>query len=105
MNTTSSILSNTLSSVCRFAVGIDVGSEKCSLSILRPDKSLVIKPLEFANETSGYDFLFSKLQSLGVNPAEIGIGLEATGTQRVPDWENLYYRLAEQGYSLILLHP
>jgi transposase len=101
MNTTSSISLNTLSSTCRFAVGIDVGSEKCSLSVLRPDKVLVIKPLEFTNDADGYAFLSGKLQSLAVSPAEIGIGLEATG----PYWENLYYQLARQGYALILLHP
>jgi transposase len=101
MNTTGSIPLNTLSTRCRFAVGIDVGSEKCSLSILRPDKSLVAKPLEFTNDANGYSFVLGKLQSLDVNPAQIGIGLEATG----PYWENLYYQLAGQGHSLILLHP
>ena len=85
MNTTSSIPLNTISANCRFAIGIDVGSEKCSFSVLRPDKSTVLKPLDFSNDTDGLAFLRSKLQSLGVSPAEIGIGLEATGTPVVPD--------------------
>src|SRR5258708_6254923 len=101
MNTTSSNPLNAISTTCRFAVGIDVGSEKCALSVLRPDKSMVIKPFEFSNDLHGYTFLSTKLQSLEASPAEIGIGLEATG----PYWETLYYQLATQGYSLMLLHP
>jgi len=92
---------NQTSIVRRFAAGIDVGCEKCSISVLRPDKTVVIKPLEFTNDAQGYTFLLTKLVSLGVNPAEIVIGLEATGRY----WENLYHYLAKLGYSLILLHP
>ncbi|WJW69401.1 IS110 family transposase [Candidatus Chlorohelix allophototropha] len=84
-----------------FAVGIDVGCEKCSISVLRPDKTVVIKPLEFTNDAQGYAFVLTKLESLGVIPAQITIGLEATGRY----WENLYHYLARLGYNLILLHP
>lgn len=84
-----------------FAVGIDVGYEKCSFSVLCADKTVVIKPLEFTNDAAGYAFLVAKLASLAVNPAEITIGLEATGRY----WENLYHYLTALGYSLILLHP
>lgn len=77
------------------------GSEKCSFTVLRPDKAVVIKPLEFSNDTQGYAFLITKLQNLAVNPAEIIIGLEAKGRY----WENLYHYLAALGYGLILLHP
>lgn len=84
-----------------FAVGIDVGYEKCSFSVLRPDKSVIIKPLEFTNDAQGYAFLITKLQTLEVSPANITVGLEATGRY----WENLYHFLVAQGYTLILLHP
>src|SRR5215210_5568511 len=84
-----------------FAAGIDVGCEKCSLSVLRPDKTVVIKHLEFTNDAQFYSFLLSKLEGLGVHPTEITIWLEATGRY----WENLYHYLASQGYALILLHP
>ncbi|NWJ45458.1 MAG: transposase [Chloroflexi bacterium] len=82
-------------------MGIDVGCEKCSISVLRPDKTVVIKPLEFTNDAQGYAFVLTKLESLGVIPAQITIGLEATGRY----WENLYHYLARLGYNLILLHP
>ena len=101
MTTAAPLTLNQPSSLRLYAVGIDVGSEKCSFSVLRPDKSAVIKPLEFSNDTQGYAFLSTKLKSLEVSPAQITVGLEATG----PYWENLYHYLAALGYGLILLHP
>src|SRR4051794_9840936 len=101
MTTSAGITLNQVSVAHLFAVGIDVGSEKCNFTVLRPDKAVVIKPLEFSNDTQGYAFLITKLQNLGVSPTEIIIGLEATGRY----WENLYHYLAAFGYGLILLHP
>jgi transposase len=92
----------TLSSSAQlYAVGIDIGSEKCSFSVLSSDKSVIINPQEMTNDNTGYDLLISKLGSLALPANCFVIGLEATGRY----WENLYHRLQNQGYQVLLLHP
>src|SRR4051812_45041748 len=82
-------------------VGIDVGSESCTFCVLRPDRTLLIKPLAFPNTRDGFDLVHTKLAQLGAVPAQTQIGLEATGRY----WENLYVALRAHGYCLQLLHP
>jgi transposase len=89
------------SSSFAFVVGIDIGSAWCSFCILKPDKSQVIKPTEFANTMSGFAALQGHLEPLRVAPGQILIGLEATSRYG----ENLYHFLEQRGYSLCLLHP
>lgn len=84
-----------------FVVGIDVGSGQCSCCILRPDKTVLRKPHEFANAAPGFAALQTTLTALTVPPAAIHIGLEATG----PDWETLDYFLQPLGYTVVVLHP
>src|SRR5436305_1357752 len=62
----------------KYVVGIDIGSQTCSFCPLRPDKSQVIKPTDFANAPAGFALLLDKLERLGVSPEQILIGLEAT---------------------------
>jgi len=66
------------SSSFKYVVGVDIGSQMCSLCVLRPDKSQVIKPTAFANAPAGFSQLVDKLEPLGVPPAQMLIGLEAT---------------------------
>jgi transposase len=84
-----------------YLMGIDVGSATCSFALLHPDKTPVGKPGTFANTASGLAALDAQLTSLGVPPAPILVGMEATGLY----WENLYYWLRARGYQLLLLHP
>src|SRR5215471_14986621 len=85
----------------RYVVGIDIGSDQCSFCILKPDKSQVIKPTEFANAAAGFALLHEQLEHLGVAPGQVLIGLEATSRYG----ENLYRFLEQHGYQLCLLHP
>ncbi len=85
----------------KYVVGVDIGSQTCSMCAFRPDKSQVIKPTDFANATSGFVVVLTKLEALGVPPAQILIGLEATSRYG----ENLYHFLESRGYQLCLLHP
>jgi len=85
----------------QYVVGIDIGSQTCSLCGLKFDKSQVVKPTEFANDPTGFAHLLTKLEQLGVPPDQLLIGLEATSRYG----ENLYRFLQEQGYQLCLLHP
>jgi len=84
-----------------YVVGIDMGSEHCSFCTLKPDKSQVIKPTEFANAIAGFSLLQEHLERLGVAPGQVLIGLEATSRYG----ENLYRFLEQHGYQLCLLHP
>ena len=48
----------------QYVVGIDIGSEQCSFCTLKPDKSQVIKPTEFANAAAGFSLLHEQLERL-----------------------------------------
>lgn len=47
-------------STFQYVVGIDIGSQRCSLCGLKFDKSQVIKPTEFANDPTGFAHLLTK---------------------------------------------
>lgn len=85
----------------RYAVGIDVGSQSCSCCVLKPDKSIAIKPTNFVNAAPGFAALLEQLEHLKVPAGQILVGLEATSRYG----ENLYQFLAQRGYQLCLLHP
>ena len=85
----------------QLVVGIDISSQTCRFCALKPDKSQVIKPTEFANAPTGFGMLQEKLEQLGVPPEQVLIGLEATSRYG----ENLYHFLESRGYQLCLLHP
>ena len=59
-------------------VGVDIGSQTGSMCALRPDRSQVIKPTDVANATPGLTLVLNKLEALGVPPAQLLIGLEAS---------------------------
>jgi len=82
-------------------VGLDVGSETCTVAVLAPDKRVVLKPFDIANAGAGFTRLDQKLAQLDCAPHELIVGLEATGRY----WEPVYYFLQERGYRLLLLHP
>jgi hypothetical protein len=79
-----------------YVVGIDIGSQTCSFCVLKPDKSQVIKPTDFANAPTGFALLLDKFEGLAVSPELILIGLEATSRYG----ENLYRFLESRGYEL-----
>lgn len=80
----------------QLVVGIDSGSQTCSMCGLKPDKSQVIKPVKFAHAPAGFDVLQAKLAQLGIPPEQMLIGLEATSRYG----ENLYHFWESHGYQL-----
>ena len=62
----------------KYICGIDVGSQSCSGCVCRPDKSVVVKPVTFANAKDGWEVLFEKLTRLDAVLKQILIGMEAT---------------------------
>jgi transposase len=85
----------------QYVSGIDIGSQSCVGCIYRPDKQVIVKPMEFANTTTGWKVFVEKLEALGVPPSAILVGMEATSRYG----ENLYHELEQRGYALCLLHP
>ncbi len=85
----------------QYVVGIDIGSQTCRFCALKPDKSQVVKPTEFANAEAGFGLFLEKIEQLGAAPERILIGLEATSRYG----EKLYHFLETRGYQLCLLHP
>ncbi len=63
----------------QYVVGIDVGSETCFVSILRPDKTTVRAPFAITNAAPGFARLAATLAQLDCSPLQIRVGLEATG--------------------------
>jgi transposase len=84
-----------------YVVGIDIGSQACSFCTLKPDRTMVIKPTEFANAGVGLEDLQRQLERLGVPASQILIGMEATSRYG----ENRYWFLESRGYQLCLLDP
>lgn len=87
--------------IIKYVCGIDIGSQSCAGSICRPDKSVVIKSITFANAREGWQIWEEKLNQLDAPAGQILIGMEATSRYG----ENLYYELEQRGYVLRLLHP
>jgi transposase len=84
----------------KYVCGIDIGSQSCAGCILRLDKSIVVKPISFANAREGWQLWEGKLGQLDAKPTQILIGMEATSRYG----ENLYQELEQRGYVLRLLH-
>jgi transposase len=85
----------------KYVCGIDIGSQSCAGCITRPDKSVVVKSITFANAREGWKVWEEKLNQLDAAPNQIVIGMEATSRYH----ENLYHELEQQGYQMRLLHP
>ncbi len=100
MSTTASTSSEEEATI-KYVCGIDIGSQACAGCICRPDKSVVVKPITFANAKEGWQVLVEKLTQLDALPSQILIGMEATSRYG----ENLYHELDQRGYALCLLHP
>src|SRR5207249_307151 len=64
--------------VIKYVCGIDIGSQCCVGCICRPDKSVVIKSITFANAREGWQIWEEKLKQLDAPAGEILIGMEAT---------------------------
>lgn len=101
MKTTPSASSPEEEATIRYVCGIDIGSQSCSGCVTRPDKSVVVKPMTFANTQEGWKVFEEKLTKLDAAPNQIVIGMEATSRYH----ENLYHELEQRGYQLRLLHP
>ncbi len=77
MSTTASTSSEENATI-KYVCGIDIGSQAYAGCICRPDKSVVVKPMTFANAKEGWQVLVEKLTQLDALPGQTLIGMEAT---------------------------
>ncbi len=78
--------------VTTHVVGIDIGMESCTMACLTMDKRQLLKATPFANTLAGFNWLFERLDGLGVARTQILVGLEATSRYG----ENLLQALRQQ---------
>src|SRR5215472_12838880 len=74
--TTSS--TSTEEATIKYVCGVDIGSQSCAGCMCRPDKSVVVKSIMFANARDGWQIWQEKLNLLDAAPSQILIGMEAT---------------------------
>ena len=60
-------------------VGIDVAKDKHDCFIIDSEGEVLFKPFTIENTLDGFDFLFSRIQSVTDNLDKVKVGLEATG--------------------------
>jgi transposase len=85
----------------RYVVSIDVAKEANVVCALEAPSGTVRKPaLRIAATAEGYAQLRHWLEQWGT-PAELLIGLEATGVL----WEPLYEAVTQAGYTVLVLNP
>lgn len=80
----------------RFA-GIDVGSQAHVIAIVDDRGAVLLKPTSFAEDTGGYERMFSLLGE----PLDLLVALESTGHYG----RNLLASLIDKGYATALVNP
>jgi len=82
-------------------VGIDIAKREHVCAVLDERNNIVVKPFRFSNNSKGFKKLQAHLDTLGLDPSEMLIGMEATGSL----FENLYRHLKSLAYPVVLLNP
>ena len=82
-------------------LGIDIAKKKHNASLLDHQGQIVFTNLAFTNDDAGLEKLLKRISALGKIPADIIVGMEATGYY----WILLFQHLKEQGYDVLLLNP
>ena len=82
-------------------VGIDVAKGKHDCCILDDEGRKMYPIFTISNDKVGFDELFSRIEKVTSNKAEIKVGLEATGHYS----NNLLASLVDKGFPTIVINP
>lgn len=77
--------------------GIDIGKTKHAIAAVSEDGAVLLKPKTFEEDSAGY----TKLREWLGDPADVVVGLEATGHY----WKNVVATLLADGFSVVLINP
>jgi len=84
-----------------FFLGIDIGKNTHVASLLNEDGKSVFRAFSFANTSEGGKSLLTKIATLGIEPPNLAIGLEATGHY----WLSVYSYLHDKGFLVHVINP
>ena len=82
-------------------LGIDVAKSNSRFVILDNDGEKFAKAFTLQNNNHDFNSLLLRLKELHLTPANVLIGIEATGIW----WENLYCLLTKKKFKVIVLNP
>lgn len=82
-------------------LGIDIGKNTHVASLINETSKPLFKAFSFSNTTEGANSLLEKLSVHSNSPAEVEIGMEATGHY----WLSVYSFLAENGFVVHVVNP
>ena len=82
-----------------FYLGVDIGKNTHTASMIGDDGKPVFRAFSFSNTTEGGESLLTKLSATA--PSELAIGMEATGHY----WLSLYSYLCDKGYKIHVINP
>ena len=81
-------------------VGIDIGKLNHTFSIIsRDDGEILLEPTDFANNKTGFDFLYEKIKAY--KKFDVLIGMEDTGHYHMA----LMKYLLAAGFTVALINP
>lgn len=82
-------------------IGIDVAKYKHDCFVTNQDGEVLMSPFTISNTMNGFNELISRIHSITSNPAEIKIGLEATGHYTC----NILGFLLNKGLTTYVINP
>ncbi len=82
-------------------VGIDVAKDKHDCFIISSEGEVLFKPFTIENTLDGFEFLFSRINSVADNLDKVKVGLEATGHYSY----NLLGYLLGKGLTTFVINP
>ena len=82
-------------------VGIDVAKDKHDCFIISSEGEVLFKPFTIENTLDGFEFLFSRINSVADNLDKVKVGLEATGHYSY----NLLGYLLAKGLTTFVINP
>ena len=84
-----------------FYCGIDIAKYKHEASVIDTNGKALLDSISFANDKKGCEKILAVFQKFEISPADIIIGMEATGHY----WLSVYTFFLELGYNVKVINP
>ena len=84
-----------------FYCGIDIAKYKHEASVIDTNGKAMLDSISFANDKQGCEKIIAVFQKFEISPADIIIGMEATGHY----WLSVYTFFLELGYNVKVINP
>lgn len=84
-----------------FYCGIDIAKYKHEASVIDTNGKAILNSISFTNDKQGCEKILAVFQKFDISPADIIIGMEATGHY----WLSVYAFFLELGYNVKVINP